>query len=145
MVNRCHVINAKHNKYDVYIGRPSKWGNSFEIGVNGCRSDVIRLYQEYLFSNKELMDDLQELKWTTLGCWCKPENCHGDVLVKLVNELEEQEIKEKREVIALNKNKEYYQVLCGEYGHEFEIINDKDDFFSSCVEKCRYCGMDKQK
>ena len=32
------------------------------------------------------MRRLHELNGTTLGCWCKPNPCHGDVLVKLVQE-----------------------------------------------------------
>ena len=28
-----------------------------------------------------------ELKGKTLGCFCKPKSCHGDVLVELANEL----------------------------------------------------------
>ena len=33
----------------------------------------------------ELDDSLPELKDKTLGCWCKPEKCHGDVLVELID------------------------------------------------------------
>ena len=29
------------------------------------------------------MNDLHELEGKTLGCWCKPEKCHGDILIKL--------------------------------------------------------------
>ena len=31
------------------------------------------------------MDSLLELKGKTLGCWCKPEDCHGDILVYELN------------------------------------------------------------
>ena len=27
------VVHSKRSAYDVYIGRPSKWGNPFAIGV----------------------------------------------------------------------------------------------------------------
>ena len=37
------------------------------------------------FSHKE--NDLEELEGKTLGCWCKPKTCHGDVLVELVNDM----------------------------------------------------------
>ncbi len=75
------VVHCKKNPYDVYIGRPSKWGNPFEIGVDGTREEVIVKYREYLLSNKNLMDSLSELRGKTLGCWCKPQPCHGDVIV----------------------------------------------------------------
>jgi hypothetical protein len=34
------------------------------------------------------MDRLPELKDKTLGCWCKPEKCHGDVLAEIPNLLQ---------------------------------------------------------
>lgn len=30
---------------------------------------------------------LDELKGKTLGCWCKPECCHGDVLINLLKKM----------------------------------------------------------
>ncbi len=78
------VVNVKTDQYDVYIGRPSKWGNPYshkdgtlaEFKV-GSRKEVISKYEEYLLQNKTLMNDLTELKGKTLGCWCKPASCHG--------------------------------------------------------------------
>jgi hypothetical protein len=32
--------------------------------------------------------DITELKDKVLGCWCKPLNCHGDVILKKLQELE---------------------------------------------------------
>ena len=78
------VVHCKKEKYDVYIGRPSKWGNPFTIGKDGTREEVIQKYREYLLANKELMKSLPELKDKTLGCWCKPKACHGDVLIEMV-------------------------------------------------------------
>jgi len=31
--------------------------------------------------------DLMLLDGAVLGCWCHPKACHGDVLVKLIEEL----------------------------------------------------------
>jgi hypothetical protein len=80
------VVHFKKAPYDVFIGRPSKWGNPFEIGKDGTRTEVIQKYEEYLLSNPELLKDLEELRGKVLGCWCKPSACHGDVLVKLLNQ-----------------------------------------------------------
>jgi hypothetical protein len=77
------VVHCKKSQYDVYIGRPSKWGNPYEIGKDGNREQVIAKYREYVTSTPELMGSLSELKGKTLGCWCKPASCHGDVLVDL--------------------------------------------------------------
>ncbi len=36
------VLYCKKEPYDVYVGRPSKWGNPFVIGRDGRRGEVIR-------------------------------------------------------------------------------------------------------
>jgi len=72
--------------HDVYIGHPSIWGNPFKIGIDGNREEVIEQYENYIRNNPYLMERLMELEGKTLGCWCKPKPCHGDVLVKLIKE-----------------------------------------------------------
>lgn len=79
------VVHCKKQRYDVYIGRPSKWGNPFVIGKDGSRADVIAKYREYVLGRKDLMQDIGELKGKVLGCWCSPSACHGDVLAELAN------------------------------------------------------------
>ena len=92
----CKVVHCKKERYDVYIGRPSIWGNPFshkeetlaEFKVSS-RKEAIEKFEKYLLNNEELMEKLHELKGKTLGCWCKPKNCHGDVLKKYVDKLED--------------------------------------------------------
>lgn len=80
------VVHCKKAKYDVYIGRPSKWGNPFEIGKDGNRQEVIAKYEAWLLTDgKYLLPKLHELKGKTLACWCAPLACHGDVLHKMAN------------------------------------------------------------
>jgi hypothetical protein len=81
------VVHCKKEEYDVYIGRPSKWGNPFPIGKDGTRDQVCDKYEEWFQSQDELKSSLHELVGKDLGCWCKPERCHGDYLLKLANEL----------------------------------------------------------
>lgn len=91
----CKVVHLKKDKYDVYIGRPSIWGNPYshkketmaEYKVSS-RKEAIEKYEKYLLSSPELMGKLVELKFKVLGCWCKPSSCHGDVLKKYVAILE---------------------------------------------------------
>lgn len=80
------VVHCKKAPFDVYIGRPSKWGNPFEIGRDGTREEVIEKYREWVQSQPHLMKALPELSNKTLGCWCHPKACHGDVLIRLVLE-----------------------------------------------------------
>ena len=93
------VVNSRKNKYDVYIGRPSIWGNPYTDVMNhktlaqyivANREEAIQKYETYirekLEKDPELKKELLELKGKRLGCWCKPKACHGDVLVKLIEE-----------------------------------------------------------
>lgn len=84
------IVHCKKSRYDVYIGRPSKWGNPFVIGKDGSREQVIAKYREYVLQSP-LRNDLEQLRGKVLGCWCYPKPCHGDVLVELVNRLNEKE------------------------------------------------------
>ena len=83
------VVHCKREPYDVYIGRPGKWGNPFTIGPDGTREEVIIKYEAYIRSKPELLAALPELKDKVLGCWCAPKACHGDVLMRLVSELKD--------------------------------------------------------
>ncbi len=83
-MNRTRVVNLRKEKYDVYIGRPSKWGNPFVIGKDGDREEVIRKYKEWIKNQPELIFSLDELKGKRLGCFCSPKSCHGDILVELI-------------------------------------------------------------
>lgn len=82
------VVHCKKEPYDIYIGRPSKWGNPYSIGKDGTRRDVIKKYKNYILQNRDLLNSLPELKGKVLGCWCKPKACHGDVLVELIEGVE---------------------------------------------------------
>lgn len=82
------VVNVIHRVFDVYIGRPSKWGNPFIIGKDGTRSEVIVKYENWIREQPELLAALPEIKGKKLGCHCRPLSCHGDVLVKLLKEQE---------------------------------------------------------
>ena len=99
------VVNLREEPYDIYIGRPSKWGNPFEIGKDGNRSEVIKKYRDYIKGRPELMVALRELRGKRLGCFCKPQMCHGDVLVELLEAQMEQEGK-KFEVVFVSPKPE---------------------------------------
>lgn len=91
------VVHCKKDRFDVYIGRPSKWGNPFTHlsdrktrarFIVRSREEAIQRYEEYL-SSSGLIADIEELRGKVLGCWCKPKACHGDVLVRILNALDE--------------------------------------------------------
>lgn len=78
------VVNIRQEAYDVDISRRGKWGNPFLIGKDGDRQQVIEKYRVWIQRKPYLLDALGELVGQRLGCWCKPEACHGDVLRELV-------------------------------------------------------------
>ena len=96
------VVHCKHEPFDVYVGRPSKWGNPFRIGavyshgpvaLQGhplSRVEAVQAYEAWLCSS-ELGATLLwalgqgELRGKTLGCWCAPLPCHADVLLRFAN------------------------------------------------------------
>lgn len=78
------IVHCKKSHFDVYIGRPSKWGNPFAIGDDVDRNEVIKRYRQWILTQPELLKSLPELKDKILGCWCRPYLCHGDVLIQLM-------------------------------------------------------------
>lgn len=91
------VVNCKYVEYDVYIGRAmpgkdcSPFANPFKIGVDGTRAEVIEKYEVYIRSRPDLLALIPSLDGKVLGCWCKPKKCHGDVLIKILKELQIEE------------------------------------------------------
>lgn len=80
---------------NVYIGRrvfyvkgtyDSKWRNKFSAKKYG-REKSCEMFIEDFLKNDTLFSQLRELRGKKLGCWCKPENCHGDFLAELVSSL----------------------------------------------------------
>lgn len=87
----CKVVNKYKDKFDVYIGRGSKWGNPFPMKNKSDeeRSRVIEEYRKHLWnqisSGEITIYELLELDGKVLGCFCKPKACHGDVIVSAIN------------------------------------------------------------
>jgi len=73
-------------------GPGRKWGNPFEIDVDGSRSEVIAKYKNWLTTDPKGMETLkaakEKLRGKNLACSCDlDEECHGDFLLKMVNEV----------------------------------------------------------
>ena len=86
---------------NVYIGRAgivfinglrfpktaSIWANPFKMTPSCSRDQVLDMYEEYLINDPYLMSQLHTLQGKTLGCWCSPEPCHGDILLRHINDI----------------------------------------------------------
>jgi hypothetical protein len=96
LVVNCHRDFQEDRKARifVYIGdqsgelHASIWRNPFHIKFASGKQaeEAIRKYEHYVRNTPRLMSRLHELKGRRLACWCWPEPCHGDVLVKLIDE-----------------------------------------------------------
>ncbi len=92
VVNIKHEPKYKNKKSTIsyeYIGRGSCWGNPYSMYENGDdRDEVIRKYKydfdHELFPNHE-KSEIYKLAGKRLGCFCKPQHCHGDVLANYLN------------------------------------------------------------
>ena len=84
-MNKTTVVHCRKLEYNVFIGRPSKWGNPFIIGRDGSRQEVIDKYREWIKDQEYLLSSLHEIKDQRLGCFCSPLPCHGEVLVELAD------------------------------------------------------------
>jgi len=91
-MSKTKVVNITHKKlYDVFIGRPSEWGNPFSVGKDGTREEVIAKHLQFL-KDKIKKDSAffermkAELKGKVLGCYCKPKLCHGDNYVSILED-----------------------------------------------------------
>lgn len=95
------VVHFQVEKCDTYIGRPSAWGNPFSHKRTGTlaqfivpsRDEAVKKYRTYILKRLVQEPDLQQkfekdIRNKVLGCWCKPANCHGDVLAEIAGQLD---------------------------------------------------------
>ena len=93
------VVNIRKEKFDIYIGRNKAgvipnppdhgcYGNPFNLKYY-TREESLRLYREYfnarIDADHVFRDAILLLRGKILGCFCKPLDCHGDVIVEWLN------------------------------------------------------------
>lgn len=116
LVVHVHDPRFRDNPGAVYIGRAARratdprcrvasvWENPYTVKGAMGRAHAIAAYEtmwrtrlkhgwvrEQNGEHEHVSPDetralLLELRGKVLGCWCKPKACHGDVLVKLIEE-----------------------------------------------------------
>jgi len=86
------VVNLRSKEpYDVDISRRGPWGNPFRISGEASRDEVIRKFTNWVINDSSqrarwIREHVHELRGKTLACWCKPADCHGDVLAAMAEE-----------------------------------------------------------
>lgn len=93
---RTTLVNKYHGTpWNVYIGRGTIWGNPFSHLPSGLirpenicetREEAVSKYRDYITkgSGRSLLPKLLELKGKVLCCTCSPKQCHGDILLELI-------------------------------------------------------------
>lgn len=88
------VVNLHKEPYDVYIGRAGKgkdgyFGNPFKLNPGDPKGSTLEKYRDYfvnrLLNDPEFKERVLSLQGKTLGCFCKPNACHGDIIVEYLN------------------------------------------------------------
>ena len=94
--NRTRVVNIREEDYDVYIGRAGRgmdgyFGNPFRLGAGMPRGATLEKYREYFYrrihADPEFKRRVEALQGKTLGCFCKPHPCHGDIIKEYLDSL----------------------------------------------------------
>ena len=88
-MNFTRVVNMHRSEYDVYVGRPSIFGNPFCTKPGEDRMKTIAKYQSYFLdrikTDPEFRQAAEDLKGKILGCHCKPKPCHADIIAAWCN------------------------------------------------------------
>lgn len=105
----------------VYVGRPSKWGNRFQVGETLDYGEItitpelaVCLYENHLAQLEKrgilvVKDKIKELQGKDLACWCPLDQpCHADVLLRLANNDNQSRIEfleEQRMILTIALNR----------------------------------------
>lgn len=90
------VVNIYKEPFDVYIGRAGKgkdgyFGNPFPLKKGEDRGSTLELYRAWfktrIKEDREFKERVEGLRGKTLGCFCKPNACHGDVIKEYLDKL----------------------------------------------------------
>ena len=85
---RIFIGSKKDGSRRIFHYPGSVWKNPFRVKEHGLEKSL-KLYEEYI--RKRIEEDpvtfnIDTLKGKRLGCWCKPNDCHGDILMNLLKE-----------------------------------------------------------
>ena len=108
--NQTKVVKIYKDSFDVYIGRDKNsnipmlpnengyFGNPIAKGkpclvcggIHRSPGDTIPCYRKYFMWRIEFdhlfAAEIEKLRGKTLGCFCKPNPCHGDVIAEYLND-----------------------------------------------------------
>lgn len=88
------IVNLHKSPYDVYIGRgvggiipePPEYGflgNPFSVKKYGRQGSIERFviyFYDRMETDRKFRAEVLKIEGLILGCYCKPKECHGDVI-----------------------------------------------------------------
>lgn len=95
-MGKTRVVNIRKESCDVYIGRAGHgkdgyFGNPFRLEATMTRGDTLDRYRKYFYhrlsTDEEFRRRIGELQGKTLGCFCKPNPCHGDIIKEYLDHM----------------------------------------------------------
>ena len=102
------VVNRRHKvPYDVYVGRPTKYGNPFSHLPNATadyrvatQEEAVECYRSYILTKLAYEPDfLDPIRGKVLACWCRPAEgfqgrvlCHAQVMAALADGIEPEDV-----------------------------------------------------
>lgn len=109
---RTEVVNLKKEPHDIYIGRTKDkfhFGNPYtykeqSLGsiLVGSRDECITRFRDWIFGVADqqveperrewVLSNIETLRGKRLGCFCKPNSCHGDVYLEYLGETQSQDL-----------------------------------------------------
>ncbi|MCF0255553.1 MAG: DUF4326 domain-containing protein [Bacteroides heparinolyticus] len=96
-MSKTRVVNIRKESCDVYIGRVGQgkdgyFGNPFKLEATMARGGTLDRYRKYFYhrlsTDEEFRRRIGELQGKTLGCFCKPNPCHGDIIKEYLDRME---------------------------------------------------------
>ena len=102
-MQQTRIVNLRVEPFDVYIGRMGRgedgyFGNPYRVRDTCMRCKQFHpdaastipcfrsYFEERLTYEPEFRERVHALLGKTLGCFCKPGPCHGDVLVEYLEQ-----------------------------------------------------------
>lgn len=91
------VVNIHYEEYDVYIGRKGRGKDGYFCNPFGSpwtkprisAKEAIEKFVEHFYQRIKTDSVYRErillLRGKRLGCFCKPRDCHGDIIAEFVN------------------------------------------------------------
>lgn len=97
-MSKTRIVNIRRENCDVYIGRAGHgkdgyFGNPFRLEAGMVRGSTLDNYRKYFYHrlsiDEEFRNRIEKLQDKTLGCFCKPNPCHGDIIKEYLDRIAE--------------------------------------------------------